>query len=99
MDVWLHRRMSLLLSRLAHSNGRPVNARRRKVPLQHDTPPTLALSAPVRLSTPVWRRDREADGTRLLNERAPKGHRGFESLRLRQFFMSHAPKALRQGGA
>jgi hypothetical protein len=34
---------------------------------------------------PARRRDREADGTRLLNERAPKGHRGFESLRLRQF--------------
>ena len=36
----------------------------------------------------AWRRDREADGTRLLNERAPKGHRGFESLRLRQFYYS-----------
>ena len=34
----------------------------------------------------VRRRGREAEGTRLLNERAPKGHRGFESLRLRQFF-------------
>ncbi len=35
--------------------------------------------------TNVRRRGREAEGTRLLNERAPKGHRGFESLRLRQF--------------
>ena len=26
-----------------------------------------------------------AEGTRLLNEHTPKGYRGFESLRLRQF--------------
>ncbi len=39
-----------------------------------------------RYQTHVRRRGREAEGTRLLNERAPKGHRGFESLRLRQFF-------------
>ncbi len=39
-----------------------------------------------RYQTDVRRRGREAEGTRLLNERAPKGHRGFESLRLRQFF-------------
>ena len=37
----------------------------------------------------VRRRGREAEGTRLLNERAPKGHRGFESLRLRQFFVKN----------
>lgn len=36
----------------------------------------------------VRRRGREAEGTRLLNERAPKGHRGFESLRLRQLLVS-----------
>ncbi len=36
----------------------------------------------------VRRRGREAEGTRLLNERAPKGHRGFESLRLRQLPVS-----------
>lgn len=42
-------------------------------------------------STPCrWRRGREAEGTRLLNEHTPKGYRGFESLRLRHHpFVSH----------
>jgi hypothetical protein len=36
------------------------------------------------------RRDREAEGTRLLNERWTKSNPGFESLRLRQFIdVSH----------
>src|SRR5205814_10535017 len=39
-----------------------------------------------------WRRGREAEGTRLLNEHTPQGYRGFESLRLRQLPLHSSPQ-------
>jgi hypothetical protein len=53
--------------------------------LHTDVTHRLHKPALSRYQAPARRRGREAEGTRLLNERAPKGHRGFESLRLRQF--------------